>query len=155
MMKRTLLLIVFLLCGMFMRAQHPWALIYENDASGSALQGNFQELLEAVRNGQEIRIYFIMGDPNQAGGHAEHLVDVPFLTILNTDKGQTLYAQISEIKGQVPDMEGNRLGFHEAYEWTLLASTNGENEQLIKNPLTGEVIFQKKSRWGTKWFVRK
>lgn len=44
-----------------------WELVYANDAEGNALEGSKQELIETVRSGRPIRVYW-------SGGRVEHVV---------------------------------------------------------------------------------
>ena len=58
---RILGTIVFLFFCNTIFSQNNWKLIYENDAEGNGLNGNLENLIASIHNGEQIRIYFSMG----------------------------------------------------------------------------------------------
>jgi len=90
-----------------------WNLVYSHDKSGQVLSGTKQALIEAVRAGKLVRIYW-------ASGRVEHLIDAHFITIF----GDEVFAQIS-IQGQKPSMDPPTIELRDA-PWHAIFSTNGE-----------------------------
>ena len=66
---------------------------------------HWRELITCIQNGDDIRIYFRMGRPDQPNVFVEHTALVKFTTILNSSKGKFVTAQIDPIVGQVPNFE--------------------------------------------------
>ena len=90
-------------------------LVYANDAEGNAVEGSKDELIESIREGKPVRVYW-------RGGRVEHVVDSNFLTIF----GGEVFAQASTIRGQRPRTEPVRIELaEEGAEWTGLFSTTG------------------------------
>ncbi len=129
-----------------------WVLVYENDEEGNSVQGSKAVLINAIRNGEMVRIswtHVISEDPLQK---VEHLVDAGYLTIMNDE---TVLAQVSPIISQAPDFEEQHIILMENVEMGLVASTTGKNNYIRRNAITGEVIDHKSGRRGYKWFVHK
>lgn len=129
-----------------------WTLIYENDSDGNAVYGNINDLIDAIRNGKSIRISWYHQDSTNNKIKVEHLTNAKYLTIMS-DK--TVFAQIDPIIGQIPDFDQQQIILKENLEWSLVSSTNGKNDQMTRNVLTGEIIDHKIRNWGTSWFVSK
>ncbi|NNF06144.1 MAG: hypothetical protein HKN21_05235 [Candidatus Eisenbacteria bacterium] len=93
-----------------------WVSVYEHDAEGVTLSGSKEALIEAVRAGQPIRVYW-------AGRRVEHATDAGFLTILQGE----VFAQIPEILGQQPSVDPPAIAFREpeGTTWTTILATNG------------------------------
>ncbi len=147
--------IVFLLLTTFAFSQNNWTLIYENDAEGNAVKGELSALISAVRNGETIRIYFKMGKKRHPETFVEHTALVKFSTIMNSPEGQFVTAQIDPIIGQKPKHKRQEVVLEENLEWSLIASTNGKNDTMMRDVMTGKVSKHRISEWGTKWFVKK
>ena len=92
--------------------QLGWKLIYSHDKSGQALSGTKQALIEEIRAGKSVRIYW-------AGKRVEHLIDAHFITIL----GGEVFAQIT-IQGQKPSIDPPAIELRES-PWKTIFSTNG------------------------------
>ena len=153
-MIRTCAVVLFFVLGTLINyAQQEWKLIYENDADGKNLQGEFNDLLDAVRGGKPVKIYYKMGRDSEPEVFVEHLTDAKFLTILNSPHGLAVTAQIDCIVGQTPMFEEKRILLKENLEWCLITSTSGVNDMLTRNTITGEILNHQVRRWGTKWFV--
>jgi hypothetical protein len=134
-------------------AQDRWKLVYENDANGKAVQGNLGDLVEAIRAGKEVRIYFRMGRPDTPQTFAEHTTSVMFASIFNSPEGIFVTGQTTPIVGQTPDFKKQHVTLKENLEWSLIASTTGQNDHLTRNMVTGEIIFHGTGQWGTQWWV--
>ncbi|SHG70582.1 hypothetical protein [Flagellimonas flava] len=150
---RLLFTFSFLLISTLGFSQNAWKLIYENDAEGSALHGKLDELISAIQNGASIRIYYNSKKSIDSDTYVEHTALVKFFTIMNSPKGQFVTAQIDPIVGQIPNFEEETMTLKENLEWSLIASTNGKNDTMTRNVITGEIISHEVRNWGTKWFV--
>ncbi len=146
-------MIAFLLVAICGFSQDRWNLIYENDAEGRTIAGNLDDLVKAVRNGESVRIYFRMGRPDQPEIFVEHTALAKFTTIMNSPDGQFVAAQIDPIVGQIPSFEEGQVLLKENLEWSLIAASNGSNDTMTRNVVTGEIVDHRQVRWGTKWFV--
>lgn len=145
--------IAFLLISISGFTQDNWKLVYENDPEGNTITGKLDELIASIRNGKNIRIYFKMGRPDQPEIFVEHTALVKFTTVMNSPGGQYVTAQIDPITGQVPDFKKGQVQLKENLEWSLIASSNGNNDTMTRNVITGEIVDHRLIRWGTKWFV--
>lgn len=131
--------------------QSKWELIYENDSDGKAIQGNLNELMQAIRGGAEIRVGWLHQSPEQPIIKVEHLANAKFVTIMSD---QTVFAQIDPIIGQTPDFKKQLILLKENLEWSFIASSNGLQESMLRNLSSGEVLDHQRRRWGIKWYVR-
>ncbi|MEL6371605.1 MAG: hypothetical protein AAFY84_01200 [Pseudomonadota bacterium] len=92
-----------------------WELVYANDAEGNEVEGNKDDLIRAVRDGQPVRVYF-------GGGRVEHVADAQFLTVFEGE----VFAQIEAIDAQRPMTEPARIEFRDpGQEWRAITGTNG------------------------------
>ncbi len=145
----------FLLISLIGFSQENWTLIYENDAEGNTVSGTLDELISVIRKGETVRIYFQMGRQNESNVYVEHTAQVQYFTIMNSPKGQWVTAQIDPIIGQIPDFEKEQVLLKENLEWSLIAATNGKNDTMTRNVITGEILGHQIHKWGTKWYVEK
>ncbi len=134
-------------------AQKDWKLVYENDEAGKAVYGEIENLISHIRDGRPIRMYYRMGGSKPTDRFVEHTADAKFFTIMNSNGKTLVMAQIDPIVGQTPSFEKGTLTLKENLEWSLIASTTGENDQMTRNVITGEVVNHSTRKWGTKWFV--
>ncbi len=107
-------LTVLLLDHFSAHRQIIWELAYSHDESGQAISGSKQALIDAVRNGHAVRIYW-------SGRTVEHLADSFFLTILDGE----VFAQIEAIQGQNPSLDPPSIEFRDNL-WRAIFSTNGD-----------------------------
>lgn len=135
-------------------AQENWTLIYENDANGKAIQGELADLISAIQRGEVIRIYFQMGRASTPEFFVEHTAEVKFTTIMNAPEGTFVTAQIDPIVGQTPDFSGKQVLLKENLEWSMIASTSGNNDTMTRNVITGEIVNHEVRQWGIKWFIQ-
>ncbi len=115
-----------------------WSLAYAHDEAGQALAGSKQRLIEAVRAGKLVRVYF-------AGRRVEHLTDSHFLTVF----GGEVFAQIAPIQTQAPSMEPPKIEFREPGRlWRAIIGTDGS----FRGYADGNDPGQRQS--GARWFVQ-
>ena len=122
-------------------------LVYAHDADGIALSGSKEALIEAVRNGKQVRIGWKMGE---GAKKAEHFSDAQMVTILNDE----VYAQIVPIIHQQAKPKRNNMVFRSGMGWTFIASTTGNNSTLIYDLGDGSALKSVPGIWGNQWFVR-
>ena len=134
-------------------SQNNWTLIYENDAEGNAVYGNLEELILAIQQGEVVRIYY-NSKKDQSTHYVEHSTTVRFCTIMNSPKGKFVAAQIDPITGQIPDFEEETVLLKENLEWSMIATTNGKNNTITRNTISGEILNNQIRHWGTKWFIK-
>ena len=92
-----------------------WRLVYAHDEEGAAVEGSKDELMQAVRNGKPVRVYF-------AGRTVEHAAEAFFLTIFEGE----VFAQIEQINSQRPSRDPAKITFREpGQEWHMIIGTNG------------------------------
>ena len=129
-----------------------WQLVYAHDAEGEATDGSLEALKEAVRKGHELRISFSSRHGAEDSRWVEHTVELTFLTIMS----DTLVAgQIRPIIGQTPDFEQMTIVFKENLSWSMLASTSGLCDTIMREVITGEIVNHSQRRFALKWFVRR
>ncbi|RDY59594.1 hypothetical protein [Flagellimonas nanhaiensis] len=152
---KTFLTILIIFVSTFCYSQDKWELVYENDAEGAVVTGELNDLISAIQNGQNIRIYFKMARRSNPEIYVEHTALVKFTTVMNSPNGQFVTGQIDPIVGQIPDYEKGLVLLKENLEWSLIASSNGNNDTMTRDVITGEIVGHKIVKWGTKWFVEK
>ena len=92
-----------------------WQLVFENDEQGNRISGSKDVLIEAVRSGKPVRVYF-------AGRTIEHAVEANFLSIFEGE----VFAQLIEIQSQRPGRAPVRIEFRTAGEKRrAIIGTNG------------------------------
>ncbi len=153
MLRSTILMIIAMFISLSLNAQKDWKLVYHNDKNGNKIEGELQELMEAIRLGKEIRIYFQMKRQDDSKVFVEHLTEAKYLTILNSPSGNHVTAQIDPIVGQVPVFDKGHILLKENLEWSLIVSTNGVNDMMTRHLVTGEVMDHRSVRWSTKWYT--
>lgn len=136
----------------FGQYKNNWQLVYHNDVVGNTIEGNIAELIEAVRKGDKIRIYWSAQRPNDKTKKVEHFADAKFLTILSDS---IVFAQIDPIIGQTPDFDSQTITFKENLEWSLMAATNGKCETMMRNVVTGEIMGHNLVPFAIKWYTKK
>lgn len=147
-----LLLVPFLAtCGTETIPQ--WNLVYKNDENGKSLLGSKKQLIEASRQGYEVRIGFGGRSTTDTTISIEHVVDAHFLTITN---GKEVFAQILPINGQIPGLESDTISmdFREGIAWTISVGTNGYSDRITINKLTNMVEGHQTRLTQVSWFVK-
>ncbi len=146
-MIKNILTILILLLAPNAFGQNNWKLVYAHNAEGQATFGNLTDLIGAVRAGKDVKIGWKMGSGSK---FVEHTAQAQFLTIMDS----TVYAQITPIIGQQPSFTKRQITFHEHLQWSMIASTNGKNDTMMKDVSSGTILDHSLYRWATKWFVR-
>lgn len=129
-----------------------WDLIYHNGEDGSRRNGDLSQLINAVRAGEEIRVYWSHKNPQNKKRKVEHAAHLTFLTI---QSDSIVRGQIAPIAGQIPNFENYSMTLKENLEWVALLGTDGNNDHLTRNVITGEIIAHETGKWETKWFVKR
>jgi hypothetical protein len=127
-----------------------WELVYENDAAGQRLAGSKANLIAAVRSGKEIRVGWVLQRKDNRLRKVEHVAAAKFLTVMS-DKH--VFAQIDPIVGQTPIYADSIIRLKENLEWSFIASTTGEQESMMRQVVTGEIVGHRIGRNGIKWWV--
>lgn len=148
------LLFTIALCenGYTQQSSPKWTLIYENDDNGNAVYGEKETLMEAIRNGEDIRIGWKHQSPTNPKVKVEHWANAKFITIMSDE---TILAQIDPIVGQTPNFDDQTIILKENFEWSMIASSSGKNDHMTRKVMTGEIMSHQKSRWGIKWYIKK
>ena len=142
-MKKLIVLSLLLICYCNAFSQ-SWKLIYENDAQGNQVNGKIEELISAIKDGQEIRVAW-------GNKYVYHIADAAFITIM-TDSVVT--AQIEPIYGQSPEFEGYSIQFKENLEWRLIAGSNGKSDAMTRNVITGEIVGHNARNRAFRWYAK-
>ncbi|WP_223789973.1 hypothetical protein [Marinicella meishanensis] len=102
---------------------HPnrtdWQLLYHHDATGQAISGDKQALIDAINQGRPIRLVWPIR-PDFV-----HVADAGFLTVMNGE----VFAQLPGIIRQIPDRETRRrmaLDASGQSRWHAIVGTTGE-----------------------------
>jgi len=128
-----------------------WTLIYQNDENGNRVLGDLNKLINAVRNGEPIRIGWKIEHPTNKGIKVEHFADAQFITVLSDS---VVFAQIEPIVGQTPDIKDKFVSLKENTTWAFCASSLGKNDSMNINTKTGDIIDHKQWKSGIKWFIK-
>lgn len=131
-----------------------WELVYKNDAEGNAVYGSKEDLIDAVRAGNSIRVGFGFRSRRDSTRTIEHVTDAKFLTILD---GEHVFAQVPQIIGQRPTGQGDdaKIFFRENNKWTKMAGTNGFSTGLMVDFISDTLVNHgADNRIGTSWYVQ-
>ncbi|GAA4274272.1 hypothetical protein GCM10022258_35680 [Aquimarina gracilis] len=137
--------------SLFAQDKSDWKLIYHNDKDGKTIEGKITHLIEAVRQGKKIRIYWSSQRKNDTTKKVEHFAEAKFLTVLSDT---IVFAQIDPIIGQTPSFEKQTIQLKENLEWSLIAASNGKSDTMMRNVITGEIIGHGQGKFGIKWFIK-
>jgi len=108
------------LAGTELSSSSEWRMVFEQDKNGKKVSGDKLELVEAIRQGQDVRVYW-------RGRFVEHLANANFLTVIEGE----VFAQITTIKGQKPTQKPPSVELREN-EWTGIISTTTTNKFSVK-----------------------
>ncbi len=151
-LRTTFVIVLGVLMTFATNAQDNWRLVYENDENGNAVKGSLDELIALIRSGEEVRISWGGQSPDDPIRKVEHFADAKFLTIMSD---RTVQAQIDPITGQTPDFDDQSISFKENLEWSMIASSNGKTDRMMRNPITGEIASHQIRKAKVSWFVRR
>ncbi|MDW3194333.1 MAG: hypothetical protein R8G66_18300 [Cytophagales bacterium] len=149
-MKHLLFLPTFFIALSSVSAQ-DWKLVYHNDAEGNALEGNIEELIQAVYDGKEVRVAWWSRKNEEGVSRVYHVADAAFLTIM---MDSVVMAQIRPIYGQTPEFENYTITLKENLEWVQITGTNGNHDSMMSNTSTGEIVGHGIRKAGAKWYVK-
>lgn len=147
----ALLLLLFISLPLFAQQNNNWKLIYHNDKDGKTIEGKLDDLIEAVRQGEKIRIYWSSQRKSDPTKKVEHFADAKFLTVLSDT---IVFAQIDPIIGQTPSFEKQTIQLKENLEWSLIAASNGKSDTMMRNVVTGQIIGHGQASFGIKWYIK-
>lgn len=133
------------------KANIGWGLVYSNDENGNRLEGNLENLITLIRNGESVRISWIIEHPTNKSIRIEHFADARFITIMSDS---IVFAQIDPIVGQTPSIKDKFITLKENIEWSFSASSLGKHDSMNLNASTGVIIDHKPLKFGIKWFAR-
>ncbi|MEO0902567.1 MAG: hypothetical protein AAFY00_11330, partial [Bacteroidota bacterium] len=123
------------------------------DANGKTLFGEKQELLNAVRNGNPVKIGFGGQLRRDTTLTIEHVFEAHFFTILNDSE---VYAQMSPIIGQNPLIEKDTTNIlFRNTQWNIIVGTNGFSDRLTMSLSQDTILSQNQRKMNVSWFVKK
>ena len=119
-----------------------WELVYYNSQDGKTLDGNIKNLINAVKNGKQVRVVMEQGQVISAA-------NADFLWV----KNNVVYAQNND---QVScHFVGNKLVFQDdSYYWMFIVDTNGKRETIRWTVGEHEMRGKGEERISVKWFVK-
>lgn len=121
---------------------NDWKLIYYNSDDGETIEGNPDDLINAVESGKQIRVVVDQGSVTFAA-------EAQYLWVFHN----IVYAQNN---GQVSVGQfGNELKFLEdSYYWMFLVNSNGERDMIRWSVGEHKMAGRNKERVSVKWFVK-
>nr|WP_298999719.1 hypothetical protein [uncultured Allomuricauda sp.] len=149
-----LVLVIFLSCGPSMSTnESEWRLIYRNDSNGKTLFGKKQDLLNAIRNGNLVKVGYGGQLRRDTTLTIEHVFEAQFFTILNDSE---VYAQMAPIIGQNPLIEKDttNVRFRDT-QWNIIVGTNGFSDRLTMSLNKDTILSQNQRNMNVSWFVKK
>lgn len=149
-MRRLLFALTFSLVYLTGFTQ-DWKLVYHNDADGNAIEGDIEELIQAVYDGKEVRMAWWSRQNEEGVSRVYHLADAAFLTIM---MDSVVMAQIRPIYGQTPEFEDYTITLKENLEWVSIGGTNGHSDAMMRNVITGEIVGHNQRKNARKWYVK-
>lgn len=150
-MKASLIILLLAISTQVL-AQQNWTLIYHNNINGNAVEGNIDDLISGIRNGEEVRIAWWFQHPTVEKVKVEHLTDAAFLTI---QSDSIVLAQIRPIVGQAPDFNEGVIKLRENLEWVFIGGTNGKMDTIVRNVVTGEIVEHNLNNSAFRWYMKK
>jgi hypothetical protein len=102
-------------------AQSPKVLVKTN-SEGKVSEGSIESLIQAVREGNDIRVSWSLDFDKDGKPDVEHLIDAKFLTILNGH----VFNQIDPIFAQAPNAKIPQIQIgNNDMKWMAIIGTNG------------------------------
>ena len=119
-----------------------WTLAYANDEHGARTEGDIEALIDAVKNGQEVRI--VIADPEgYYSTEAENL----------SVRHGIVYAQNTSHVSV--EYQGESLRFQDdSYYWMTIVSTHGERDMIRWSVGAHEPRGHTQDKVAVRWFVR-
>ncbi|WP_395376805.1 hypothetical protein [Marinicella sp. W31] len=148
-MKKQLLMVISLLSCQNVFAD--WQLVYKNNRDGEVIEGNKNALMDAVRQGSNLRIAWGVIHPTQKDRYVEHITDPVFVTIAS---GQHVFVQTPEHIGQTSYWDTEFQDFSSPQVvWRGLLSTTGRFMAVTYNRNTGETIRRAPQKAVMSWYA--
>ena len=148
-MQKQLLMILALLCSQSVFAE--WRLLYKNDRDGQAVEGDIDDLIDAVRQGLPIRIAWGAARPNQPESYVEHVAEADFVTVAS---GKNVFVQIPEHIGQTSYWDTDFQDFNTPeVVWRGLFGTTGRFMAVFYNRSSGETVRRLPQKVVMSWFA--
>ncbi len=135
-------------CSTFVRVQKPdpsnstWKLVYYNSDEGEVLDGNLNNLINAVENGKQVRIV-MEKDKITSAAEAQYL----------WVKDDVVYAQNNE-QVSVRVVEGKLVFQKDSYYWMFIVNTDGERDMIRWSVGAHDMRGENEDRVYIKWFVK-
>ncbi|SNR46923.1 hypothetical protein [Dokdonia pacifica] len=102
-------------------AQSPKVLVKTN-SEGNVSEGSIESLIQAIREGNDIRVGWSLDFDKDGKPDVEHLIDAKFLTILNGH----VFNQIDPIYAQAPNAKIPQIQIgNNNIKWMAIIGTNG------------------------------
>ncbi|MTB51282.1 hypothetical protein [Lewinella sp. W8] len=128
-----------------------WMVVYAHDEHGRATEGSLAALRAAVKSGKEVRLRWKHTRSDKNAHSVEHFAEASFLTVLNDHH---VLAQIEPIIGQTPNFREASITLKEQLQWSMLASTRGTHDTMMRNPATGELASHRPLALPMAWLIR-
>ena len=129
-MLKKISVLLFCLSCLLVNNVFSWDLVYENDGNGKKVSGSFEQLLEALRNGKSIRVYW-------DNGNSESLVNASCVYYNNG---------VIVARAEYSDAEFNRVIF-------AVLKTDGQLIAAQRRIDSQKFMDTQKQRFPMKWFV--
>ncbi len=130
-----------------------WTAIYKHDKEGNALQGSKQNLMEAIRNGFDIRVGW--GWKSEERGHSiEHIATPIWIGIL--DESEVISHLDPQVLSRINWDETNASYADSTLldlEWRVVLSTKGTFDAVWYNRKTQEIHRRVPQAYTLTWFV--
>jgi hypothetical protein len=129
-----------------------WKLVYKNDHSGETLFGNKEDLIHAIREGQDVRVAWgVSVNISETQITIEHTANPIFNTIID---GEDVISQLPEHTAQKSYWNISEAEFDKASVlWRGLVSTTGSFDAVWVDRATGTEVKRLKQRAIFSWFV--
>jgi len=119
-MKHILLIFIMVTFNSIF-AQSPKVLVKTN-TEGKVIEGSIESLIQAIQEGNNIRVGWSLDFNKDGKPNVEHLVDAKFLTILSGH----VFNQIDPIFAQAPNAKIPQIQIgNNDIKWTAVIGTNG------------------------------
>ncbi len=121
-MKNIIGILLLLTITQFTMAQDSKILL-KTDFEGVVSEGSIEALIEAIQNGESIRVGWQLDFNGDQKADLEHWIDANFISILNGH----VFNQIEPIYRQIPKAEIPQIEIQDSKtQWTGIIGTNGK-----------------------------
>jgi hypothetical protein len=132
------------------RANTGWQAVYKHNENGKPLSGNKQALIDAIRNGYDVKIGWGFQLKRDTSIRLEHTANPHFVTITKNDEVTAIIHEHALLNSYMSDTPKFNLPMH---SWKCVLSTTGTFNAMIYDTKKEELVNDFPQRHIMTWFV--